>query len=106
MPDPVIPVDDEALNAIEHTFGGALVGELDDIELVGADYSLPQLLDFWAGYEESQEPPIGWATWQGRDVEVYDETNSPPTFRRDDLIQALITEIRRLRKSIAEREEQ
>lgn len=94
-----IPLDDASLDLIEHALGGALEHDEDAGEdrLVGADFSLHRLLDFWANHEPTTEP-VGQAMWGGELVDVYDDTDSP-AFHPNDLIAALIAEVRRLRSA-------
>lgn len=68
-----IPLDDFALDAIDHALNGAL-GDGNVTE--GADYDLPDLLAFWYGA---------------------DDDDVPGTYHRDHLIAALVAEVRRLR---------
>jgi hypothetical protein len=86
---PDFPVDDVMLDLLEHALGGLY--EVDDdfgTRLVGADYSLPQLLDFLSGYDPEQVVPLGGG------IEEY---VGGPLYTRDDIIRALIAEVRRLR---------
>lgn len=98
---PPIPLDDEALDAIEHALGA--VYTFDDHEqsfglldsepiLTGADYTLDQLLDFWSGFDRSKGVLTGYAG----DAPIY--TFDQPTYSERDLIRDLIAEVRRLRK--------
>ena len=104
---PSFPVDDITLNNVEHALGGALDRDPDadpdddfPFKLVGAEFSLDQLLDFMAGTtgrdldEELIHPGIldlpGWA---GAEV-VYDMRIH---YHTHDVIRALIAEVRRLR---------
>lgn len=97
---PEVPVDDPALDAIEHALGGCLTytaedgSELGEPRLVGAEYQLADLLDFWAGHDRDNAVLIGYAGT----VPIHRALT--PTFSEHDLIRALIAEIRRLRVQI------
>lgn len=86
------PVDDVALAAIDHALGGAWrVDEEGNHTLVGADYSLDQLLDFMAGISRAEDAEH--LTQIDEHVFVDDRVHYSPT----DIIRALIAEVRRLR---------
>lgn len=89
------PIDDVTLDAIEHALGGAYtVDEDGEPVLHGADMSLPQLLDFLSGYDPAKlQPVLNEYDTPMPDVSLYPE----PLFSRDDVIRALIAEVRRLR---------
>lgn len=93
------PVDDATLLAVEHAMAGAL--RLDDDGnpvLVGADYSMSDLLDFLAGCagEDPNRELLNPA-----DVAVRGEIpfyrDSRVHYHEHDVIRALIAEVRRLR---------
>ncbi|HZQ33706.1 MAG TPA: hypothetical protein VFB19_18490 [Mycobacterium sp.] len=95
---PPFPVDDFTLDQIEHALGGSLGFADGDPEphLVGADFSLSALLDFLSGYDES------------RLVQAVNEYDTPipdtfeypdPIYHVNDVLRALIAEVRRLRGS-------
>lgn len=104
---PPFPVDDATLLAVEHALGGAY--EVDDDgthTLVGADYTLSQLLDFMAGtmgedpnaevLSEGHEVAEGAPLWEqiaGAKVVVDSRVHYTPHC----IIDALIAEVRRLR---------
>lgn len=77
------PVDDATLGVLEHALGASYVVDEDEHEVVGADMTVPKLLDFLSGYDESK---------------VVDGTYPGPVYTRDDVIRALIAEVRLLRK--------
>lgn len=94
------PVDDVTLDALEHALGGALTFEgvenhEDGPRLVGADMSVSKLLDFLSGYDESKLGPL--TLDDGHDVDGWVEYPDP-LYHRDDVIRALIAEVRRLRE--------
>lgn len=101
MPDtlPAFPVDDVTLAAIEHALGGAYTVDTDEDghhthRLVGADYSLHDLLDFLSGYDPSQVIPATDADG----YEMPGVTEYPGVlYHVNDIIKALIAEVRRLR---------
>lgn len=68
------PVDDATLLALEHALGASQsIDEQGTSSVLEADYNIPQLLAFLAGPNEEE-------------------------YSRDDVILALIEEIKRLRK--------
>lgn len=88
-PPPPFPVDDFTLDQIEHALGGAYsVTEDGTHTLVGADFSLTQLLDFLSGFDPARLEPT-----DDPDTFVYDGA----VYHEDDVIRALIAEVRRLR---------
>ena len=93
---PPFPVDDVMLDAVEHALGGALtVDEAGTQRLVGADYSLPQLLNFLSGYDPEQVVPL--VDEDGYEVPGWTEYVGGVMYTRDCIIRALIAEVRRLR---------
>jgi hypothetical protein len=118
---PPFPTDDATLMAVEHaldyclTFEGEDGEELDEPRGVGAEYSLPALLDFLSG---TIEDPDGVVTLIAGDPEKHDldialgitgvgpfgiGPNTPiyvdprQHYTERDVILALINEVRRLR---------
>lgn len=87
---PPIPLDDVALDLIDHALNA--VYDVDDDGIhhnVGSDMTLDQLLDFWSGpsprehiRDTAEYIPIMWRS---------------PRYSEHDLIRALVAEIRRLR---------
>lgn len=101
---PGFPVDDATLLAIEHAMGGALTFDRpDDADLedegpwlTGADYSVDKLLSFMSGtLDESGQEYIGVTSTMFGDLPTY--VDERPHYTRDDVIRALIGEVRRLR---------
>jgi len=89
-----IPLDDEALNAIEHALGAVYVVDDDgEHQITGAEYNLSQLLDFWSGHDHND----GILVDQWGDTKVYGYTK--PVYHEKDLIRALVAEVRRLREA-------
>lgn len=96
---PTFPVDDAMLDSIEHALGGTLTLERpedadpddDGPWLIGADYSLHQLLDFIAGHDEENLIHLG----DSGGIPTYEYPF--PLYHPNDVIRALITEVRRLR---------
>lgn len=89
---PYVPVDDSALCQIEHALDGTYAeGEDGNPELVGAGFTLTQLLDFWSGYDESR------GVLKGRSGGVPLYVHPESVLSTTDLINALVAEIRRLR---------
>lgn len=90
-----VPVDDAALNAIEHALKGAYTVENGEHRLVGADYSLTQLLDFWSGRDPGTDTLIGY---EG-EMPIYEA--SGPVLGLHDVIGALVAELRLTREAHA-----
>lgn len=87
------PVDDFALDAIEHALGTCRsFDEVGNPILVGGDYTIEGLLAFWSGYDPSKSVLIDDSG--GPPIYEYPE----PTYHVYNLIEALVAEIRRLRK--------
>lgn len=89
-------MDDATLLAVEHALGGSLVlNEDDEHVLVGADYSLSQLLDFMAGTtgDDPNEEVLDEGLYGGPRIVV----DSRIHYHEHDIIRALVTEVRRLR---------
>lgn len=86
---PPFPVDDFTLDQVEHALGGAFTVDDDGTHrLGGADFSLSRLLDFLSGYD-----PNRLEATDDPDVFVYEGA----VYHPNDVIQALIAEVRRLR---------
>lgn len=88
------PVDDMALDAIEHALGTCTTFDEDgERQLVGGEYTLEGLLDFWSGYDRTKSVLIddsgGPALYEYPD----------PVYHVNNLVEALVAEIRRLRKA-------
>lgn len=95
---PPFPVDDVTLAALEHALEGRLIiGEDGSHRLVGADMSVPKLLDFLSGYDEAQvemlDPGDDRLGFAGAAITEY----HGQIYTRDCVIRALIAEVRRLR---------
>lgn len=97
---PTFPVDDTALDRLEHALGTSYgsIGP-DGPELVGGEYTLNRLLEFYSGYDPSKliDEGTGPSPFGGEDVHwtFYPE----PVYSDHDVIRALIEEVRRLRGS-------
>lgn len=93
-PEPlVVPLDDAALDAIDHGLGGVVhVTEDGEWKREGADYNLDQLLQFWSGYDPEDSYHDGYIDG----IPVY--VGNKPRLSEHDLIRALVAEIRRLRE--------
>lgn len=106
MPDalPPFPVDDVALNMLEHAMGARRTVSRDgETELVGADYTLPQLLKFLAGLNKSGYDPDKEVPYEGEDLHTHDDIVDGTgyfTYTRDSVIRELIAEVRRQRAEI------
>lgn len=96
MPDLLpFPVDDFMLDQIEHALAGGYECDSEGQHvLVGADFTLTQLLDFLSGYDAAKLVP---------DTNQYDtpdpttDVYPDPLYTPRDVILALIAEVRRLR---------
>ena len=100
---PPVPVDEIALSQLEHAMGAMLTFHaedgtpLEDPRVVGAEYTLNTLLEFWSGTRGDPDGVI-------RQVGEY---HSPvyydprPQYSPPDVIRALIAEVRRLRDEAA-----
>lgn len=88
-----VPLDDAGLSALEHALGAVTeVAENGDRTIHGADYTLPQLLNFWSGYNPDDGVQVGYIG----DIPLYHHTK--PCLSEIDLIRALVAEVRRLHK--------
>ncbi len=96
---PAFPVDDVTLALVEHAMGARLIfdGTEDGPKVVGADMSMPALLDFLSGYDPAKVVPL--VLEDGHEVDGWTEYVGGPIYGRDDIIAALIAEVRRLRPS-------
>lgn len=83
---PPFPVDDDVLDRIEEAMNTRLDGENRP---VGGEFTLPRLLDFYSGYDPTKEIEID------EHISEYPD----PLYHRDDVISALIAEVRRLRST-------
>ena len=89
---PEFPVSDDVLDSIEHALQGAYeVTPEGEHRLVGADFSLSQLLEFYSGYSPEKLQPT-----DDPQVFVYPE----PVYTERDVIRSLIKEVRRLRHDV------
>lgn len=83
------PVDNTALDRIEHAMKAALIcGEDGNPEVVNADYTINDLLHFYSGYDQAREVPT-------ERIGVFEYTGF--LFHEKDIIASLIAEVRRLR---------
>lgn len=88
------PVDDSTLDVLEHALGSTYIEGEDGPIVVGADMSVPQLLDFLSGYDATKlTPALNQYDQPLHDVQEYPE----PIYTRDCVIRALLAEVRRLR---------
>lgn len=95
---PPFPVDDATLLALEHALGAALYyDEEGDLAILGADYTVPGLLDFLSGYDPTKVEVLMDGIVPGIDEPEVVEYIGGPLYTRDCVIRALIAEIRRLR---------
>lgn len=94
---PPFPVDDVTLSNVEHAMDGALIrDDSGELTVHGAEFGLPQLLDFLAGHDRDSGELLEGAEMPGfPGVPVY--LSDSPTYHEHDVIRALIAEVRRLR---------
>jgi hypothetical protein len=101
---PPVPLDDVALAQLEHALGTSLTfqapdgTELDEPIPYGGEYTLPTLLDFWAGVRED---PDGVVRQVGEATGIPVFYDPRPHYSERDVIRALVTEVRRLRDEAA-----
>lgn len=95
------PVDDTALDAVLHGMAGAYeVDEDGNHTLVpfngeGGDFSLHDVLMFYSGYDPSKVVP--YVDEDGRSHKYITEYTGGTLFTVEDIVRALIAEVRRLR---------
>ncbi len=94
--EPVVPVDDEALNLLETALDYHFTSERDENGdfIPSGEFSLYQLLDFWSGYDPTLLEEEEGSEHGGLKVSTY---RGGPLLTSKDVILALIEEIRRLR---------
>lgn len=97
MPD--FPVDESTLNNVKHALGARLDDNGDGNPIVvGADFTLSRLLEFYSGYDPSTNVPLGeMDTPMGR---MEAEEVQGEMYTVNDVLEALIAEIERLRSII------
>lgn len=84
-----VPVDEQSLRLLKESLDASYnVDETGQHVLVGADFSLQQLLEFWSGYDKTKLVPIM--------DNVYEYPG--PVIHTNDVIRALVSEIERLRE--------
>jgi len=94
MPD--FPVDESTLNNVKHALGARLDDQGDGYPIVvGADFTLHQLLDFYSGYMPETNRPLGMIETPFGRMEA--EEVEAELYTVHDLIEALIAEVERLR---------
>lgn len=87
-----VPLDDDALTAIEHALAAVYtINDEGEHQITGAEYNLPQLLDFWSGFNRDDGVHDGYIN----EIPVY--VFDKPTYSERDLLRALVAEVRRLR---------
>lgn len=92
---PDFPLDDVTLNLIEHALGGCFeVDEIGNHALVGADMNLTQLLGFLSGADADIDEAKRLADLSGRDII---DMSDHPTYSLNDLVGALVAEVKRQR---------
>ncbi len=94
-----IPLDAEGLQRIEDALNVSYAVDEDGTHsLVGGDFTLSTLLDWYSGYDESKLIHEGTAeTFMG---EVEMTTYPEPVYHPNDLIRVLVEEIRELRTQL------
>lgn len=97
-----LTLDDPMLDAIEEALAGAYTIDDDtgDLTLVGSEFTLTQLLDFYSGVDKSKFVLLGEGDPMGLGIEgapIYEYPDA--TYSERDLIAALVAEVRRLREA-------
>lgn len=90
------PVDESTLNNIKHALGARLddIGDGNPV-VVGADFTLSRLLEFYSGYDPATNVPLGMVDTPMGYMEA--EEVQGEMYTVNDVISALISEIERLR---------
>ena len=92
----MLPVDDEALSRYEEALGAAFGVDGDGRHyLAEGEFTITRLLEFYSGTDDSKVTMLG----EAGGVPVYEHPD--PAYTRDDLIRALIAEVRSLRQAQA-----
>lgn len=93
------PVDESTLNNIKHALGARLddIGDGNPV-VVGADFTLSRLLEFYSGYDPSTNVSLGEMDTPFGRGEV-DEVQGE-MYTVNDVLSALIAEVERLRSII------
>lgn len=106
---PPLSLDDAMLDNVEAALKTCYGGKDEDGNqtLVGGDFTLHQLLDFYSGYDKSKLIFTGLGDPMGlglQDAPIYEYPD--PMYHPNDLIRALITEVRKLRAASGSNDEQ
>jgi hypothetical protein len=92
------PVDDLTLDALEHAMGGAYTVDGDGTHhLVGADFTILQLFDWLAGILHEDDNVVLQRMSDVDDPGIPIFYDPRPQFHINDVVRALIAEVRRLR---------
>lgn len=93
------PVDEATFLALEHAMGGSYEYDEDDdrFYIVGADYGFPDLMEFLSGVTEHD-----YVEEYSEEVGEFYVVCRKPMFHHEDVILALIKEVRRLRGFLPE----
>lgn len=88
------PVDDITLGLLDHALNAA---RDDNGNVVGADMTVPQILEFLSPAKDEQEIARRTDLADATGSDIVDLTDLGWTYSEKDVIRALIAEVRRLR---------
>lgn len=98
---PPFPLNDDVLDRLTEALNTCYGAQREDgtHELVGGDFTLSQLLDFYSGYDRTKEVDLGMGLDpMGFGQEVQWTEYPEPVYSDRDVMRALIDEVRRLRQ--------
>lgn len=102
---PPVPLDDVALAQLEHALGASLTfdaedgSQLDEPRVIRAEYTLNTLLEFWSGTRDDPDGVVRQVGDYTGPVPIYYDPR--PQYSPQDVMLALINEVRRLRGEAA-----
>ena len=103
---PPVPLDEIALAQLEHALGASITFdsedgtiELDEPRVIHADYTLNTLLEFWSGTRDDPDGVVRQVGDYTCPIPIYYDPR--PQYSPQDVMLALIHEVRRLRDEAA-----